>query len=146
MKQQYDDTFLARWAAGELSATELAEFKASKAYAEYKMILDGVALLEAPIYNQQENFNATLAKITQQKAKKEVKVRRFIPQWAYIAAACLVLFFGAVFLFQETTYSTALAQQDTIEVLIMLPSLARKAIKEIQLYLLNRSAEVECIL
>ncbi|MFD0964641.1 FecR family protein [Pseudofulvibacter geojedonensis] len=115
MKQQYDDTFLARWASGELTTNELAEFKASSAYSEYKMILDGVAHLEAPSYNQEANFKATLAKIERQKEKQEVKVRRLIPNWAYAAAACLVLFLGAMFMFQETSYSTDLAQQNTIE-------------------------------
>lgn len=114
MKQQLDDTFLARWAAGELTDQELADFKSSDVYDEYKMIMDGVTLLETPSYNLEQNLQATLAKIDQQK-NKEVKVRKLVPNWAYAAAASVVLFLGYIFFFQETTYTTQLAEISSVE-------------------------------
>ena len=54
MERHYsDDTFLARWAAGELSPQELEAFKKSKDYPVFKKINDASLLLETPTYDNQ---------------------------------------------------------------------------------------------
>ena len=115
MKHQNDDIYLAKWVAGEMSENELHDFKKSSAYADYKFLIDVVNNLETPDYNQQKNFTATLNKIAKQKEQPVTKIRTLIPNWAYAAAASVVLFLGYTFFFQETNYSAALAEQTSFE-------------------------------
>jgi len=115
MKHQNDDTYLAKWLAGEMPENELQDFKKSNAYADYKFLIDVVDGLETPDYNQQENYTATLDKIAKQQEKPVTKVRTLIPNWAYAAAASVVLFLGYTFFFQETTYNAELAEQTNFE-------------------------------
>ncbi|NQY28006.1 MAG: FecR family protein [Flavobacteriaceae bacterium] len=115
MKHQNDDTYLAKWLAGEMPENELQDFKKSSAYADYKFLIDVVDELEAPDYNQQKNFAATLDKIAKQQEKPVTKVRTLFPNWAYAAAASVVLFLGYTLFFQETTYTAELAEQTNFE-------------------------------
>ena len=48
MEQQYDDTFLARWLANELTAEELREFKNSEDFAKYAKIVETLDTAELP--------------------------------------------------------------------------------------------------
>jgi len=111
MEHQNDDTYLAKWLAGEMPENELHDFKKSSTYADYKFLIDVVDELETPDYNQQKNYSATLNKIAKQQEKSVTKVRTLIPNWAYAAAASVVLFLGYSFFFQETTYNAQLAEQ-----------------------------------
>jgi len=115
MEHQNNDTYLAKWLAGEMSENELQNFKNSDTYADYKFLVDVVDNLETPDYNQQKSYSATLDKITKQQDKPVTKVRALIPNWAYAAAASVVLFFGYTFFFQETTYNSELAEQISFE-------------------------------
>ena len=113
MEHQNNDTYLAKWLAGEMPKDELQDFKKSDTYADYKFLIDVVDGLETPDYNQQKNFSATLNKIAEQ--KPITKVRTLIPNWAYAVAASVVLFLGYTFFFQETTYQAELAEQTSFE-------------------------------
>jgi len=115
MEHQNDDTYLAKWLAGEMPESELLNFKKTSAYTDYKFLVDVVDGLETPEYNQQQNFTATLNKIAKQQEKPETKVRTLIPNWAYAVAASVVLFLGYTFFFQETTYNAELAEQTNFE-------------------------------
>jgi len=116
MEHQNDDTYLAKWLAGEMPENELQDFKKSSAYADYKFLIDVVGELETPDYNQQKNYTATLNKIAKQEEEEpETKVRTLIPNWVYAAAASVLLFFGYTFFFQETTYNAKLAEQTSFE-------------------------------
>ena len=115
MEHQNDDTYLAKWLAGEMSENELQLFKKSSAYKDYKFLVDVVDKLETPDYNQQKNYTATLNKIAEQQKKPVVKVKTLIPNWAYAVAASVVLFLGYSFFFQETTYNAELAEQTKFE-------------------------------
>ncbi|GAB5565233.1 MAG: DUF4974 domain-containing protein [Winogradskyella sp.] len=114
MKQQYDDTYLARWAADELSEQELKDFKASDDYMYYKQIVDELEDAKFPEYDLDYNFEATLQKIEKQH-KETKKVKRLWPVWTSAIAACLIVCFGLLFFLKESTYSTQLAQQLQIE-------------------------------
>jgi len=113
MEHQNNDTYLAKWLAGEMSDEELMEFKRTAEYKDYKFIVDVTKGLETPDYDQQKNFSATLNKISNQKST--TKVRTLIPQWVYAAAAAVVLFLGYSFFFQQTTYQAQLAEQTSFQ-------------------------------
>ena len=113
MQQQYDNTFLARWIADELSEQELKDFKASDDYTYYKQIVDELEHAEFPKYNLNRNFEATLQKIGNSDSNK--KTKRLWPIWISTLAASLIVGFGLLFFLKETSYNSQLAQQVDIE-------------------------------
>jgi len=115
VEHQNNDTYLAKWLAGDMSDEELIEFKKTNEYTDYKFIVDVMDELETPDYDQQQNFSATLNKISNQNQKKTTKVRTLIPSWAYAVAATLVLFLAYSFFFQQTTYQAQLADQTNFQ-------------------------------
>lgn len=127
MEQQYDDTFLARWLANELTAEELQEFENSEDFEKYTQIVDTLETAEMPSFDVEANFQATLdklAKDTQETTSTglsadkagSVTKKRIIPLWSYAAAASVVLlFFVYSFFFTTTTYTTQLAEKTSFE-------------------------------
>lgn len=112
MQQNYDDNFLARWMAGELTESELAEFQKSEAYAEYAKIIDTLETASFAEPDVEANYIAFQEKIqNESKTKETIKVKRLIPAWLYAVAACVLLFVGYTFMFQETVYTTQIAAQ-----------------------------------
>jgi len=111
MEHQNNDTYLAKWLAGDMSEEELMVFKKTAEYKDYKFIVDVIGGLDTPTYDQQKNFSATLNKISNQNQKSTAKVRTLIPSWAYAAAAAVVLFLGYSFFFQQTNFQAQLAEQ-----------------------------------
>lgn len=117
MQQNYDDNFLARWMAGELTTSELAEFQKSEDYAEYAKIIDTLETASFSEPNLEANYAAFQEKIQNESKSKTIeetpsKVKRLIPRWAYAAAAaCVLLFVGYTFMFEETIYTTEIAEQ-----------------------------------
>ncbi len=108
-----DNTFLARWVAGELTPKELESFKKSKDYATFKRINDTSQMLEAPTYNEQALFNKLKQlRTTHHQAKS--RVIKLIPNWTYSVAASVIIIFG-IFYFTnnnkhfETNFSEQLA-------------------------------------
>lgn len=114
MEQQYDDTFLARWLANELTAEELQEFENSEDYQKYTQIVDTLETAELPKFDVEKNFQATLEKLSSD--TKSSKKKRIIPLWSYGAAASIALLvFVYSFFFQPVTYSTELAEKTSFE-------------------------------
>ncbi|MFY0631637.1 MAG: FecR domain-containing protein [Flavobacteriaceae bacterium] len=114
MKQQYDDTFFARWLANELTAEELQGFKNSEDYQKYVQIEETLNTVEVQEFNIEENFAATLNKLSAE--KENAKKRRVIPLWSYgIAASIAALIFVYGFFFQSETYTTQLAEKTNFE-------------------------------
>ncbi len=105
MEQNYDDTFLARWIAGELTEAELSEFRKSTEYSEYEKIIEGAGRLEAPSFDRQGMLDSIRSKRDSGSAST---VRRLIPAWGYAAAAAVaVLLLGYFFLFNTTSFDSA---------------------------------------
>lgn len=102
MEKNYDDTFLARWAAGELTPEELQAFEKSTEYSEYKMISEGANRLEAPSFDRQALWQGIQKQTSQ---KTETKVRR-LPSWIWPAAAAAVLLLVGYFTFLQTSTFT----------------------------------------
>ena len=116
MEQQYDDTFLARWLANELTAEELREFENSEDFKKYAQIVDTLETAEIPEFDIEANLQATLNKrFTEEETKKK---KRIIPLWSYAAAASIALVFFVYTLYfsgGETTYTTQLAEKTQFE-------------------------------
>lgn len=116
MQQNYDDNFLARWMAGELTESELTEFQKSEEYAEYSKIIDTLDTASFAAPDVEANYVAFQEKI-QNETKSQIeeedsKVKHLIPRWVFaVAAACVLLFVGYTFMFQETVYTTQVAEQ-----------------------------------
>lgn len=117
MEQQYDDSFLARWLANELTAEELREFENSEDFAKYTQIVDTLERAEIPEFDVEANLHATLKKLSQEEEVKQPK-KRVIPLWSYAAAASVViLFFAYTFIFTDANkvYTTQLAEKTQFE-------------------------------
>ncbi|MWB93289.1 DUF4974 domain-containing protein [Flavobacterium sp. GA093] len=83
---------LAKWLNNDLSADELAEFKASPDFEKYQKIKNYTEHLEVGDFNE----NAMLANILNQK-KETPKVIPMYKKWMFRAAAILVLALGITF-------------------------------------------------
>ncbi|WBX72774.1 hypothetical protein PG913_07600 [Tenacibaculum pacificus] len=71
MKQIYtDETFLARWVANDLSATELKEFQNSDVFHEFNKINEASQFLTVPDYDKSGVFNKITAKLQKEKNQK----------------------------------------------------------------------------
>jgi len=108
-----DETFLARWLAGDLSAEEKLEFEKSDDFKKYLAIVTKVDTLAPPNYDRERVFN-----IIKKDINTDKKSVRLIPSWSYGIAAALLALFGLFFFFNNsTTYSTGFGEQITIELL-----------------------------
>ena len=110
-----DETFLARWIAGELNSEELKMFKNSQSYPVLKKINDASQNLKAPTFNDQ----ALLIKLKElDKINPQIKVKKFIPNWAYAAAAVLVVALGLLYV---TTMSSHFQTEYSEQLAVLLP-------------------------
>ncbi|PIA78995.1 hypothetical protein BFR04_05600 [Gaetbulibacter sp. 4G1] len=109
MEKQYsDDTFLARWISGELTPEELSEFKKSKDYKSFERINKGAQNLSVPAYNKNNAFSKL-----QEDINKKTKTVKLIPNWAYRAAAILVVALSVLFFLnnKSTHFKTGVGEQ-----------------------------------
>lgn len=107
----FDDTFLARWAANELTEEELARFKKHLEYSKYSHIKKTSDRLSFSEYNVDNAFNLLKEK---RSTKQETKV---ISLYKYVGAiaAAVALLFGFLFFFNNaTTYQTEVASIEDI--------------------------------
>lgn len=108
--ENFDDTFLARWIAGEASPDEIAEFKSHPDYKKYEQIKLASDSLSFTEFNEDKAFE-------QLKTKLKTPKTKIIPLYAWIAsiAACAVIAIGFLFFNnQSTTYTSAIAQQNQV--------------------------------
>jgi len=108
----FDDTFLARWLANDLTSEELANFEAHPEYSKYLHLKKTSDRLSFSEYNVDSAFASLKEKYS---IKKETKI---IPLYRYIGviAAATVLLFGFIFFINNssTTYKTKVATIENI--------------------------------
>jgi ferric-dicitrate binding protein FerR (iron transport regulator) len=111
MENQFNtEDFLAKWANGELSDSELEAFEKSEEFDFYNSILEGTDVLEVPPFDKEGLF-----KKVQEEKIKESKVVRLFPKWTYAAAATIAILLAATFMLnQKTAYSTDYGEQRAI--------------------------------
>ena len=108
--ENFDDTFLARWIAGETSPDEDSAFKSHpdfKKYEQIKLASDALSFTE---------FNEDIA-FEHLKTKLKTPKTKIIPLYTWIAsiAACAVIAIGFFFFnSQNTTYTSTIAQQNQV--------------------------------
>lgn len=115
MKPAFDDTFLARWMAGELTPEELQEFQASEDYEVYSKIAGKSKQFLTPEFNTDNLWQ----KIQENKKTGEVRLLNTSSLWLRVAAMA-VLILGSYFAFELivnnaiTRYTTEVAQHQEI--------------------------------
>ncbi|WP_420571232.1 FecR family protein [Kordia sp.] len=109
MEEKYDDTFLARWLADELTEDEKLRFENSAEYHDYLHIIESADLLEAPSFDKQSVLNS----IHQKQQVASPKTRRLQTSWLYAAAAVVLLFVGFTYIYLNTdeTFETGFGDQ-----------------------------------
>ena len=107
-KHQSDDTFLARWAAGELSPEELAEFEKSEAFKDFERINRQAQQLEAPPIDKVKSLVAINEKITFGKRRKSMF------NYAIAASVTAILAVSAL-LFSTKTYTATIGEQLVVD-------------------------------
>ncbi|CAL2079056.1 FecR family protein [Tenacibaculum sp. 190524A02b] len=101
-----DPSFLARWAANELTQEELAAFKASDAYKDFHLINEVAQQFKAPEVDVSAALHTTKERISFGKKTKKVK-----PLWYAVAASVVLLFGVYTFLTASITYTTGTGEQ-----------------------------------
>lgn len=117
MKKKFsDETFLARWLAGKLKEQEQRDFEQREDYEDYSQIIAGIEQLELPAYDEEQSWRKLLEK---QATTPPTPAPRVLGRRGYAIAASIVLLIGVglALLFSKRTYTTANAQQLTIELL-----------------------------
>ncbi len=108
-----DETFLARWLSGELSAEEQAAFEAREDAELLRKIAEASAELDVPKRNRKAGWAAIQEQTTG--AKQTARIRRMPRWWTYAAAAVVVLLAGWFLLRpptnEWTTVTTPMAQK-----------------------------------
>ncbi|WP_109434001.1 FecR family protein [Aquimarina sp. AU119] len=105
-KYESDETFIARWVAGELSEEELSEFKKSEAYQGFHRINEISQNFKAPPVDHRQSLIKTKEKITFGK-----KTKPTYTTW-YAVAASIVIILGVFGLFTSTkSYTTSYGEQ-----------------------------------
>ncbi|MEM6718217.1 MAG: FecR domain-containing protein [Bacteroidota bacterium] len=112
MEEKYDDTFLARWLANDLTAAEKLRFEASAEYQDYLQIIESVDLMEAPSFDRK----SVLKSIQQKQQAPAPKVRKLQTSWLYTAAAVVILLvtFSYFYLTVDETFTTGFGEQTTV--------------------------------
>ncbi|MEW7291139.1 FecR family protein [Aquimarina sp. 2304DJ70-9] len=105
-KYESDETYIARWVAGELSEEELSEFKKSEAYKGFNRINTIAQHFKAPPVDTRRALITTKEQITFGKKRKTTNTT-----WLAIAASVVVIL-GVFGLFTSTkSYTTTYGEQ-----------------------------------
>lgn len=106
-----DDTFLARWIAGELSEEERIAFEKSEAFKQFDLINKESQLLEGPSIDTHAALQKVKVRLGRQDKKtKVVSIRR----WYAVAATIIILVGIGLFLQSSKTYTTGIGEKITI--------------------------------
>ena len=103
MFEEKDDTIMARWLSGGLTATERAEFEASSEFAEYQRLEQGLKAFQKPPFNKEALRGRIWESIEGQKPSKVLRLR---PLYYAVGIAASILLLLGLF-FNEVTYHTS---------------------------------------
>lgn len=106
---QQDETFLARWLAGELSPEEQEAFEASTESDDFKAIREAAKALAAPEYDLDRALMDLQEKRTGQTAGRQIRLKPWMG-WSVAASVALLLGFF-LFIDNHTTIQARNAQQ-----------------------------------
>jgi len=107
-KYESDPSFLARWIANELSEEELATFKKSEAYSDFKRINEVAQEFKAPEVDTNSALRKIKVKMKSATTKKVIKIKPF---W-YATAASVAILLGIFTVLNITkTYTTPYGKQ-----------------------------------
>lgn len=115
-----DDTFLARWLAGELSDEELMQFKASDEYKEYVEITKATESFSLPDYNIEEELSRFKRTIDHTAKQVNAPILQFNrARFISIAAVILIAAFTGIYYFyltspDMTTFETAYGETQSL--------------------------------
>ena len=111
----FDDTFLARWLAGELTPNELKSFEESEHFESYKKIADATSKFQPPSWSLEDNWANLQEK---QNSKSPSRSRPKYIKWiGYATAACIVLLIGYTTIMKQDTktlYRTEVAEKQNL--------------------------------
>ena len=113
MEEKYDDTFLARWLANDLTEEEKLRFENSAEHQDYLQIIESVDLMEAPSFDKK----SILSSIQQKQQIQTSKVGKLKTSWLYTAAAAVVLLFvgfSSMYLNADETFETGFGEKITV--------------------------------
>lgn len=119
-KITYNDTFLAKWLAEEITDEQLKEFVSESEFHDYKKIKDGIKLYEYLETPSENTFTAIKNKITEkQSEKKPTKVISLFTKSMIAVAASVALFFGITTFLnnQEVNFESGFGEFKTIALL-----------------------------
>ncbi len=113
MEENYTETYLSKWLAGEISDEQLKEYCSEEEIENYKKLIQQTDALSVPKMDSE----AVFAKIQQRKAGRGRIARRRIMLYAVAASVLVVLAFAGIQLFlpQGTTVKTAYAEMQQVE-------------------------------
>jgi len=111
--KNFNDTFLARWIAGEASAEEIVAFKDHPDYEKYLKIKDVSKNLSFSNFDEDKSFSSLKTRLD--KKPKKTKVVSLY-SWVAGIAACAAIIVGFLFFTQSTStvYSSPIAQNSTV--------------------------------
>ncbi|MEQ9264226.1 MAG: FecR domain-containing protein [Balneolaceae bacterium] len=114
-----DDTFLARWLAGELSDEELMQFQASDEYKEYVEITKVADSFSLPEYNVEEELSRFKKTIDHTKQVNAPVYQLNRTHFISIAAAILIAVFTGIYYFylggpDMITFETAYGETQSL--------------------------------
>ncbi len=111
-----NDTLLARWLSGDLTAEELQELESRPDFDDFKKIVAESDKLVAPSFEEEAIWTKIQAKTTASSKKKNEVIRKRVNWWAMAAAASIVLVVSWYFLLKDgaITTETMIGQQMVI--------------------------------
>lgn len=120
-KITYNDTYLAKWIAGEIKDSELKELISDDDFKAYKQLQAGVEVFEYLEASTATTFSKIKDKIEVQKQpiKKPVKIRSLFAKSMLAMAAAIALFFSiSTFLdFRDVSFESDFGEMKTIALL-----------------------------
>ena len=110
--ENFEETFLARWIAGDASVEEINAFEKHEDFQAYLKIKEASKSLSFTKFDEDKALEEIKLKLQTKKKSKVIPLYK----WAASIAACALLFFAFVYFNNlQTTYSSDLASMSKVE-------------------------------